>query len=80
MTTYLVTYTAQYEITADSEDQALSLAIEEHEEMPDGIWETAQVYKTTYTITERNWNEQQNKTGANQGRPKGNAQIRLQAN
>jgi hypothetical protein len=57
MTTYLVTYTAQYQVTANTPDQAIAKAIDEHEQLPDGIWEPEQIYTTTYTITESQRNE-----------------------
>lgn len=37
--TYQVEYNAVYWVTADSEEQAIELAIEEHEQMPNGDWE-----------------------------------------
>lgn len=36
--TYQVEYNATYWVTADSEDEAIELAIEEHQSMPDGDW------------------------------------------
>lgn len=38
MKTYQVEYSATYWVTADSEEQAIELAIEQHEQMPDGDW------------------------------------------
>lgn len=39
MKTYQVEYTAVYWVKANSEDEAIELAIQEHEEMPNGDWE-----------------------------------------
>jgi hypothetical protein len=39
MKKYLVTYTAEYEVEALDEDEAIAMAIEIHEDLPDGIWE-----------------------------------------
>lgn len=39
MKTYIVNYTATYEVEAENEDEAIALAILEHEDMPDGDWE-----------------------------------------
>ena len=39
MKTYQVEYQATYWVTADSEEQAIELAIEEHNDMPNGDWE-----------------------------------------
>ena len=36
MKTYQVEYSATYWVTADSEEQAIELAIEEHNDMPNG--------------------------------------------
>lgn len=38
MKTYQVEYNATYWVTADSEEEAIEKAIEEHEEFPDGDW------------------------------------------
>jgi hypothetical protein len=37
--TYQVEYNAVYWVTANSEEEAIELAIEEHEQMPNGDWE-----------------------------------------
>ena len=37
--TYQVEYSAVYWVTANSEEEAIELAIEEHEQMPNGDWE-----------------------------------------
>lgn len=37
--TYQVEYSAVYWVTADSEEDAIEKAIEEHEDMPNGDWE-----------------------------------------
>ena len=37
--TYQVEYQATYWVTAESEEQAIELAIEEHNDMPNGDWE-----------------------------------------
>jgi hypothetical protein len=37
--TWQVNYTATYWVRASSEDEAIDLAIEEHEKFPDGSWE-----------------------------------------
>jgi hypothetical protein len=39
MKKYLVTYTAEYEVEALDEDEAIDQAIEIHFELPDGVWE-----------------------------------------
>ncbi len=39
MKRYLVTYTAEYWVTALDEDEAIAMAIEIHEDLPDGVWE-----------------------------------------
>ena len=39
MKTYQVEYSATYWVQADSEEQAIELAIEQHEQLPDGDWE-----------------------------------------
>ena len=39
MKTYKVIYTAEYWVEADNEDDAIELAILEHEDMPNGDWE-----------------------------------------
>ena len=39
MKTYQVEYNATYWVEADSEERAIELAIEQHEDMPDGDWE-----------------------------------------
>lgn len=38
MKTYQVEYSATYWVQADSEEQAIELAIEQHEQLPDGDW------------------------------------------
>jgi uncharacterized protein (UPF0212 family) len=38
MKTYQVEYSAAYWVEADSEEQAIELAIAQHEDMPDGDW------------------------------------------
>ncbi len=37
--TYQVEYNAVYWVTANSEEEAIELAIEEHEQLPNGDWE-----------------------------------------
>jgi hypothetical protein len=37
--TYQVEYNATYWVEAESEEQAVELAIIQHEDMPDGDWE-----------------------------------------
>lgn len=39
MKTYCIEYSAVYWIKAESEEQAIELAIEEHNDMPNGDWE-----------------------------------------
>jgi uncharacterized protein (UPF0212 family) len=39
MKSYQVTYSATYWVNATSEDEAVELAIQEHEKLPDGDWE-----------------------------------------
>ena len=39
MKTYQVNYQATYWVKANSEDEAVELGIEEHEEFPNGDWE-----------------------------------------
>jgi hypothetical protein len=39
MKTYLVTYTATYNVISDSEDNAVDEAIQAHSIHPDGTWE-----------------------------------------
>lgn len=39
MASYIVTYNADYLVEADSEDEAIELAIEKHFKAPDGSWE-----------------------------------------
>ncbi len=39
MKTYQVEYQATYWVQAESEEQAIELAIEEHIDMPNGDWE-----------------------------------------
>lgn len=39
MKSYQVEYSAVYWVNAESEEQAIELAIEEHEQMPNGDWE-----------------------------------------
>ncbi len=39
MKRYLVTYTAEYEVEALDEDEAIAEAIAIHEDLPDGVWE-----------------------------------------
>ena len=39
MAKWLVTYEAEYFVEADTEEEAVEFAIEEHEDLPDGIWE-----------------------------------------
>ncbi len=39
MKRYLVTYTAEYEVEALDEDEAIDQAIEIHFELPNGSWE-----------------------------------------
>ena len=39
MKTYQVEYSATYWVEAESEEQAIELAIVQHEDMPDGDWE-----------------------------------------
>ena len=36
---YQVEYNATYWVEAESEEQAIELAIEQHEQLPDGDWE-----------------------------------------
>ncbi len=36
---YQVTYSATYWVVAESEQQAIELAIEEHSDVPNGAWE-----------------------------------------
>lgn len=43
MAKYAVTYTTCLWIEAEDEEQAISIAIEEWEEMPDGTWEAEQI-------------------------------------
>lgn len=38
MKSYQVEYSATYWVEADSEERAIELAIEQHEDMPDGDW------------------------------------------
>jgi hypothetical protein len=38
MKSYQVEYSAVYWVNAESEEQAIELAIEEHEQMPNGDW------------------------------------------
>ena len=38
METYQVEYNATYWVEAESEDEAIELAIEQHADMPDGDW------------------------------------------
>ena len=39
MKVYQVEYSATYWVEAESEEQAIELAIEEHTDMPNGDWE-----------------------------------------
>lgn len=39
MKTYQVDYNATYWVKANSEEEAIELAIEQHADMPDGDWE-----------------------------------------
>jgi hypothetical protein len=39
MKSYQVTYSATYWVNAESDEQAIELAIEQHEQLPDGDWE-----------------------------------------
>ena len=39
MKVYQVEYSATYWVEAESEEQAIELAIEEHNDMPNGDWE-----------------------------------------
>lgn len=39
MSVWRVDYSATYFVEAETEDEAIDLAIEEHGENPDGIWE-----------------------------------------
>ncbi len=39
MKSYEVTYVATYYVNATNEDEAIELAIEQHEQLPDGQWE-----------------------------------------
>jgi hypothetical protein len=39
MKSYQVEYSAVYWVNANSEEEAIELAIEEHEQMPNGDWE-----------------------------------------
>lgn len=43
MKKYVVNYYATYWVEAEDEDQAIELAIECHEDLPDGTWEVADV-------------------------------------
>lgn len=43
MKKYVVNYYASYWVEAEDEDQAIELAIECHEDLPDGFWEIADV-------------------------------------
>ncbi len=36
---WTVFYTAEYDVIADSEDEAIELALEKHAQLPDGVWE-----------------------------------------
>jgi hypothetical protein len=38
MKTWQVEYTAAYWVEAESEDEAIDLAMEKHSELPDGDW------------------------------------------
>lgn len=38
MKTYQVEYSATYWVQAENEEQAIELAIEQHEDLPDGDW------------------------------------------
>jgi hypothetical protein len=40
---YEVSYIAYYYVEADDEDEAIELAIEEHENLPDGSWQVESV-------------------------------------
>lgn len=41
MKTYRVTYFAEYEVEATNPDEAIGMAIDQHENLPDGIWHVA---------------------------------------
>jgi hypothetical protein len=43
MKKYIVSYTAQYEVEALDEDEAVDQAIEIHFDVPDGIWEAEEI-------------------------------------
>jgi hypothetical protein len=43
----MVTYSATYWVTAETEDEAVELAIAVHERMPDGDWEAQVDYWET---------------------------------
>jgi hypothetical protein len=46
MAQYEVSYTAFYYVEADNESEAIELAIEQHEDNPDGSWEIESVEET----------------------------------
>lgn len=50
---YMVTYSATYWVTAETEDEAVEMAIEEHEDMPDGDWEAQVDYWETKAMEEK---------------------------
>ena len=43
MKKYRIDYTASYWVEAEDEDEAIELAILEHEDMPDGDWEATEL-------------------------------------
>lgn len=43
MAKYEVIYTATYWVEAEDEDEAEDLAIEQHEDLPDGVWEVVRI-------------------------------------
>ncbi len=43
MKRYRVDYSASYWVEAKDEDEAIELAIYEHEDMPDGDWEAVEI-------------------------------------
>jgi hypothetical protein len=40
---FIVTYTAQYDVEADSSPEAMDIGQEIHAHLPDGFWEVAHI-------------------------------------
>lgn len=43
MRKYIIYYSAEYEVEAENEDDALDIALEKHAQLPDGYWEVEEI-------------------------------------